>query len=233
MNKCLVMFSGGQDSATCLFWALQNYDYVETVKFDYNQRHKVELDVRQEFLDFLKNDFKDLHAKLGNDHAINATNLSELGETAMTAEIEIEFSKSGLPTTFVPGRNLYFFTMTSAIGYRRDIYNLVGGMCETDYSGYPDCRRTTMDNLEKTLSLGMDKEFKIITPLMWIDKANTWKMAQEIGDEKLVEGIKKYTHSCYKETDRNFMSGGMVAVNVPHVNCEVMVTNYGKNKRIK
>ena len=195
MNKCLVMFSGGQDSATCLFWALQNYDYVETVKFDYNQRHKVELDVRQEFLDFLKNDFKDLYAKLGNDHAINATNLSELGETAMTAEIEIEFSKSGLPTTFVPGRNLYFFTMTSAIGYRRDIYNLVGGMCETDYSGYPDCRRTTMDNLEKTLSLGMDKEFKIITPLMWIDKANTWKMAQEIGDEKLVEGIKKYTHS--------------------------------------
>ena len=181
------MFSGGQDSATCLFWALQNYDYVETVKFDYNQRHKVELDVRQEFLDFLKNDFKDLYAKLGNDHAINATNLSELGETAMTAEIEIEFSKSGLPTTFVPGRNLYFFTMTSAIGYRRDIYNLVGGMCETDYSGYPDCRRTTMDNLEKTLSLGMDKEFKIITPLMWIDKANTWKWLKKLEMKNLLK----------------------------------------------
>ena len=224
MNKCLVMFSGGQDSATCLFWALQNYDYVETVKFDYNQRHKVELDVRQEFLDFLKNDFKDLHAKLGNDHAINATNLSELGETAMTAEIEIEFSKSGLPTTFVPGRNLYFFTMTSAIGYRRDIYNLVGGMCETDYSGYPDCRRTTMDNLEKTLSLGMDKEFKIITPLMWIDKANTWKMAQEIGDEKLVEGIKKYTHSCYKGDRSKFHEWGYGCGECPA--CELRSNGY-------
>ena len=224
MNKCLVMFSGGQDSATCLFWALQNYDYVETVKFDYNQRHKVELDVRQEFLDFLKNDFKDLYAKLGNDHAINATNLSELGETAMTAEIEIEFSKSGLPTTFVPGRNLYFFTMTSAIGYRRDIYNLVGGMCETDYSGYPDCRRTTMDNLEKTLSLGMDKEFKIITPLMWIDKANTWKMAQEIGDEKLVEGIKIYTHSCYKGDRSKFHEWGYGCGECPA--CELRSNGY-------
>ena len=202
------MFSGGQDSATCLFWALENYDLVETIGFNYNQRHNVELEIRQEFIDFLANEFPNHYKKIGEDHKINATNLSEIGETAMTSDMEITFSESGLPTTFVPARNLYFFTLSSAIAYRRNISSLIGGMCETDYSGYPDCRRTTMDALQSALSLGMDKEIEIVTPLMWIDKENTWKMAYELGGDKLIEGIKKHTHTCYLGNRSQFNDWG-------------------------
>ena len=197
MNKAILMFSGGQDSATCLFWALEKFDLVETIGFDYNQRHNVELDVRDKFIQFLKEDFPDHFKKIGKDHKINAKNLSEIGDTAMTSEMEITFSENGLPSTFVPARNLYFFTLSSAIAYRRNISSLIGGMCETDYSGYPDCRRTTMDALQSALSLGMDKTIEIVTPLMWIDKENTWKMAHELGGDKLIEGIKNHTHTCY------------------------------------
>lgn len=197
MSKAILMFSGGQDSATCLFWALENYDLVETIGFNYNQRHNVELEIRKKFFEFLKEEFPNHYKKVGEDHFVNATNLSEIGDTAMTSEMEITFSESGLPTTFVPARNLYFFTLSSAIAYRRNISTLIGGMCETDYSGYPDCRRTTMDALQSALSLGMDKKVDIVTPLMWIDKENTWKMAFELGGEKLVDGIKKHTHTCY------------------------------------
>ena len=202
------MFSGGQDSATCLFWALENYDLVETIGFNYNQRHNVELEIRQEFINFLAKEFPNHYKKIGEDHKINATNLSEIGETAMTSDMEITFSESGLPTTFVPARNLYFFTLSSAIAYRRNISSLIGGMCETDYSGYPDCRRTTMDALQTALSLGMDKEIEIVTPLMWIDKENTWKMAYELGGDKLIEGIKKHTHTCYLGNRSQFNDWG-------------------------
>ena len=202
------MFSGGQDSATCLFWALENYDLVETIGFNYNQRHNVELEIRQEFINFLDRKFPNHYKKIGEDHKINATNLSEIGETAMTSDMEITFSESGLPTTFVPARNLYFFTLSSAIAYRRNISSLIGGMCETDYSGYPDCRRTTMDALQTALSLGMDKEIEIVTPLMWIDKENTWKMAYELGGDKLIEGIKKHTHTCYLGNRSQFNDWG-------------------------
>ena len=197
MKRSLVLFSGGQDSATCLFWALKNYDYVETIGFNYGQRHSIELEIRLEFIKELKKDFSDLTLKLGEDHLINATNLSSIGDTAMTSDIEIEMSISGLPNTFVPGRNLYFFTLASAVAYRRNLSLLVGGMCETDYSGYPDCRRETMDALQSTLSLGTDKAFEVITPLMWIDKAKTWEMALDLGGNKLVNIIKNYTHTCY------------------------------------
>ena len=197
MNKAILMFSGGQDSATCLFWALEKYDLVETIGFNYNQRHSVELEIRTQFVNFLENEYPNLFKKIGEDHKINATNLSEIGDTAMTSDMEITFSESGLPTTFVPARNLYFFTLSSAIAYRRNISTLIGGMCETDYSGYPDCRRTTMDALQSALSLGMDKTIKIVTPLMWIDKENTWKMAHDLGGDKLVDGVKKHTHTCY------------------------------------
>jgi 7-cyano-7-deazaguanine synthase len=197
MKKAILMFSGGQDSATCLFWALENYDLVETIGFNYNQRHNIELEIRKDFINFLAREFPNHYKKIGEDHEINAKNLSEIGETAMTSDMEITFSESGLPTTFVPARNLYFFTLSSAIAYRRNIPSLIGGMCETDYSGYPDCRRTTMDALQTALSLGMDKEIEIVTPLMWVDKENTWKMAYELGGEKLIEGIKMHTHTCY------------------------------------
>ena len=197
MKRSLVLLSGGQDSATCLFWALKNYDYVETIGFNYGQRHSIELEIRLEFIKELKKDFPDLSLKLGEDHLINATNLSSIGDTAMTSDIEIEMSSSGLPNTFVPGRNLYFFTLASAVAYRRNLSFLVGGMCETDYSGYPDCRRETMDALQSTLSLGTDKEFEVITPLMWIDKAKTWEMAVDLGGNKLINIIKNYTHTCY------------------------------------
>jgi len=208
MKKAILMFSGGQDSATCLFWALENYDLVETIGFNYNQRHNVELEIRQEFINFLANEFPNHYKKIGEDHKINATNLSEIGETAMTSDMEITFYESGLPTTFVPARNLYFFTLSSAIAYRRNISSLIGGMCETDYSGYPDCRRTTMDALQTALSLGMDKEIEIVTPLMWIDKENTWKMAYELGGDKLIEGIKKHTHTCYLGNRSQFNDWG-------------------------
>ena len=197
MNKAILMFSGGQDSATCLFWALENFDLVETVGFDYNQRHNIELEVRTEFIQFLKEEFPKHFNKIGKDHRINAKNLSEIGDTAMTSDMEITFLENGLPSTFVTARNLYFFTLSSAIAYRRNISKIIGGMCETDYSGYPDCRRTTMDALQSALSLGMDKSIEIVTPLMWVDKAHTWKMAHDLGGNKLIEGIKEYTHTCY------------------------------------
>ena len=197
MTTALVLFSGGQDSATCLAWAAENYDHVETIGFDYGQRHSVELEVRLEFLHHFRNLGSLSAEKIGNDHFIDARNLGSIGGTAMTEEIQIEFDDTDLPNTFVPGRNLYFFTLAAAVAYRRGISTLVGGMCETDFSGYPDCRRTTMNALETALSLGMDKIFSIVTPLMQIDKAKTWQMAEDLGGSELIDLIKDYTHTCY------------------------------------
>jgi 7-cyano-7-deazaguanine synthase len=196
-TTALVLFSGGQDSTTCLAWALERYDYVETVGFDYGQRHIVELDCRQEVLAAFRENFPSWRSRLGDDHLLDMTLLSKISDTAMTSDKIIEFSSKGLPNTFVPGRNLLFFTFAGALAYRRDLKFLVGGMCETDYSGYPDCRDNTLKSLQVTLSLGIDYPLTIETPLMWIDKEQTWKMAEEIGGRKLLEIVRENTHTCY------------------------------------
>jgi len=196
-DSALVLFSGGQDSATCLAWALAKFDQVETIGFDYGQRHRVELDVRQGFMARLRADFPAWGARLGEDHMLPLGVVGALGQTAMTADIEIATARDGLPNTFVPGRNILFFTAAAALAYRRGIRHLVGGMCETDYSGYPDCRDDTLKALQVTLGLGMATRFVIHTPLMWIDKAATWAMARDLGGDALVDLIGEHTHSCY------------------------------------
>jgi 7-cyano-7-deazaguanine synthase len=196
-TSALVLFSGGQDSATCLAWALDRYDTVETVGFDYGQRHKVELECRKSFLPRLREQFPAWRQKLGEDHLLDLGLLGRISDTALTAEKQIEFQKSGLPNTFVPGRNLMFFTLAAAIAYRRGLKALVGGMCETDYSGYPDCRDDTLKALQVALNLGLNARLVVDTPLMWIDKAQTWALAQRLGGEALVRLIRDQTHTCY------------------------------------
>ena len=196
-KSALVLFSGGQDSTTCLAWALDKFSHVETVAFNYNQRHVVELECRKVVLQNIRTQFPEWADKLGEDHLLDIPVLGSISDTALTQDREIEFSKSGLPTTFVPGRNLLFLTLASAIAYRRGIEVLVGGMCETDFSGYPDCRDETIKSQEKTLSLGLDYPLIIETPLMRIDKAATWKMANDIGGNRLINIIKNDTHTCY------------------------------------
>lgn len=198
MRSALVMFSGGQDSATCLAWALERYDTVETVGFDYGQRHKVELECRNVFIKELRAAFPAWDRKLGQDHFLDLGLLGKISDTALTVDKRIEFAESGLPNTFVPGRNLLFFTLAGAIAFRRGQKTLVGGMCETDYSGYPDCRDDTLKALQVTLNLGLDSRFVIETPLMWIDKAQTWALAEQLGGDKLVTLIRDKTHTCYE-----------------------------------
>jgi len=197
-KKALVLFSGGQDSATCLAWALDAFDLVETVGFAYGQRHAVELECRARFVDGLKRGFPAWVAKLGDDHMLDLSLIPALGQTALTSDAEIAMGKNGLPTTFVPGRNILFFTAAAALAYRRGIKHLVGGMCETDYSGYPDCRDDTLKSLQVSLNLGLDARLVIDTPLMWRDKAATWALARELGGQALVELIVEETHSCYR-----------------------------------
>ena len=196
-ERALVLFSGGQDSATCLAWALKTFAHVETAGFDYGQRHRVELDVRLQFIAALLGAIPEASAKLGADHRLDLSLVTQLGETAMTADRAIEMGANGLPTTFVPGRNLLFFTAAAALAYRRGIRHLVGGMCETDYSGYPDCRDDTLKALQAALSLGLDSRVTIHTPLMWLDKAATWGLAHDLGGEALVCLIRDKTHTCY------------------------------------
>lgn len=198
MSSALVMFSGGQDSATCLAWALDRYDAVETVAFDYGQRHKVELKCRNVFIDDLRTKFPAWDKKLGQDHFLDLGLLGKISDTALTADKRFEFAESGLPNTFVPGRNLLFFTLAGAIAFRRGQKALVGGMCETDYSGYPDCRDDTLKALQVALNLGLDSRFVIETPLMWIDKAQTWALADKLGGDTLVTLIRDKTHTCYE-----------------------------------
>lgn len=196
-SRALVLFSGGQDSATCLLWALDRFDHVETIGFDYRQRHSVELDVRIEFLAAVAKHFPGWAGKLGGDHLVDLGGLAALGDTAMTHEVEIQADEDGLPNTFVPGRNIVFFTFAAAFAYRRGCKHIIGGMCETDYSGYPDCRDDTIKSLQATLNLGMDARFVLHTPLMWIDKVGTWQLARELGGHKAEELITNCTHSCY------------------------------------
>jgi 7-cyano-7-deazaguanine synthase len=196
-EKALVLFSGGQDSATCLAWALAGFSSVETIGFDYGQRHRVELDCRTAVIARLRGEFPEWNERLGGDYVTDLHVLGEISDTALTSDTAIAFEQTGLPNTFVPGRNLLFFTFAAAVGYRRGARHLVGGMCETDYSGYPDCRDDTLKALQATLSLGMDRRFVIHTPLMWRDKAATWALAHALGGDALVELILEETHSCY------------------------------------
>ncbi|MCF8469611.1 MAG: 7-cyano-7-deazaguanine synthase QueC [Parvibaculum sp.] len=197
-TKALVLFSGGQDSTVCLAWALARYDEVETVGFDYGQAHAVELDCRARLREGLAAAFPHWATRLGADHMISLAELGRISDTALTREMEIEMGENGLPTTFVPGRNLLFFTYAAALGYRRGAKSFIGGMCETDYSGYPDCRADTIAALEHAISLGMDRDFALETPLMRIDKAGTWALAEELGGKALVDLILEESHSCYR-----------------------------------
>lgn len=196
-TTALVLFSGGQDSATCLAWALDRFDHVETVGFAYGQRHAVELACRAP----LRTGMAALHdwgARLGPDHMVPmAEGLDAIGDTALTGTAEIGMTAEGLPNTFVPGRNLLFLTYAAAIAFRRGLRHIVGGMCETDYSGYPDCRDDTIKALQVALNLGMDRRFVLHTPLMWRDKAQTWALAHELGGNALVDLIREQSHTCY------------------------------------
>ena len=196
-SSALVLFSGGQDSATCLAWALDRYEKVETIGFSYGQRHSIELKCRETFLSKLKDQFPHWNAKLDQDHLLDLSLLGQISDTALTQEKAIQLEKSGLPNTFVPGRNLLFLTFAAAVAYRRNLKIIVGGMCETDYSGYPDCRDDTIKALQVAISLGLDTRLVLETPLMWIDKAATWKLANELGSNELVELVKEDTHTCY------------------------------------
>lgn len=196
-GSALVLFSGGQDSATCLAWACDRFDTVETLGFAYGQRHAVELDVRpriRERIVALNTDWK---ARLGDDHVIKLDALAAISDSALTRDTAIEIADNGLPTTFVPGRNLIFFSFAGALAYRRGARHLVAGMCETDYSGYPDCRDDTVKAMQVALTLGLDKRLTIHTPLMWIDKADTFAMAEQLGGQALLDLIVEETHSCY------------------------------------
>lgn len=197
MDSALVLFSGGQDSTTCLAWALERYARVETIGFDYGQRHAIELTVRPTVLQKLRGFSPEWDSSLGEDHMIDLSLISKISDTALTSNVEIAMLENGLPNTFVPGRNLLFMTVAATVAYRRGLTVLVGGMCETDFSGYPDCRDDTMKALQVALNLGMATNLKVETPLMWIDKAQTWKMAQDLGGTALVDLILSETHTCY------------------------------------
>lgn len=196
-TTALVLFSGGQDSATCLAFALQKYGRVETVGFDYRQRHSIELQQRRTVLAELRASFPQWQERLGEDHVLDLGVLRQVSDTSLTRDTEFRMGQAGLPNTFVPGRNLLFLTLAAAIAYRRGLDVIIAGVCETDYSGYPDCRDDTIKAMQVALSLGMDRRFLLETPLMWIDKADTWRMAQQLGGEPLVELIREHTHTCY------------------------------------
>jgi protein ExsB len=197
VGAALVLFSGGQDSTTCLAWALEHFERVETLGFNYGQRHQVELICREKLLTTMKA-FKPAWAeRLGEDHLLDMGLLGQISDCALTQEQAIAFAQNGVPNTFVPGRNLLFFTFAATVAYRRGIKTLVGGMCETDYSGYADCRDNTLKSLQVTLSLGLDQPVVIETPLMWLTKAQTWSLAESLGGEALVDLIRWDTHTCY------------------------------------
>ncbi len=196
-RRALVLFSGGQDSTACLAWALQRFAQVETVGFDYGQRHRVELDCRITVIARLRQQFPEWAARLGPDHLLDLNVLGQISSSALTDARAIELDANGLPNTFVPARNLMFFTLAAALAFRRSLNVLVGGMCETDYSGYPDCRDNTLKALQVAISLGLDAPMTIETPLMWLNKAQTWALAEQLGGAALVALTVEHTHTCY------------------------------------
>jgi len=209
MNKrALVLFSGGQDSTTCLAWALHRHDHVETIGFHYGQRHAVEMQCRTPVFEQMRSRFPQWVEKLGADHVLDLSLLGQVSDTALTQEREIALQANGLPSTFVPGRNILFLTFAAALAYRRDLAVLVGGMCETDFSGYPDCRDNTIKALQLALSLGLAIPLAIETPLMWLDKAATWRLAQDLGGDDFVDLIVEHTHTCYLGNRQNRQEWG-------------------------
>ena len=196
-RRALVLFSGGQDSTACLAWALQRFAQVETVGFDYGQRHRVELECRISVIAHLRQKFPEWAARLGPDHLLDLNVLGQISSSALTDARAIDFDATGLPNTFVPARNLMFFTLAAALAYRRSLNVLVGGMCETDYSGYPDCRDNSLKALQVAISLGLDAPMTIETPLMWLNKAQTWALAEQLGGAALVALTVEHTHTCY------------------------------------
>jgi 7-cyano-7-deazaguanine synthase len=196
-DGALVLFSGGQDSTTCLAWALDRFGRVETLGFDYGQRHRVELDGRAHLRAEMARMVPAWAGRLGPDHTLALDALGQISETALTREAEIAFDTEGLPNTFVPGRNLVFLTFAAALAYRRGLGHIVGGMCETDYSGYPDCRDDTVKAMQVALNLGMARRFVLETPLMWLDKADTWRLAERLGGAGFVDLVVEATHTCY------------------------------------
>jgi len=196
-RTALVVFSGGQDSTVCLAWALQRYRHVETIGFDYGQRHRVELDCRVQVRQQIAEHFPQWAGKLGEDHLLDLGLLGQISDTAMTSERAIEMQANGLPNTFVPGRNLLFLNFAASVAYRRGASVLVGGMCETDFSGYPDCRDNTLKALQVAMSLGLDSPMTVETPLMWLTKAQTWALSHDLGGDALNDLIVEHTHTCY------------------------------------
>ena len=215
MDKALVLFPGGQDSTVCLAWALDRFDEVETIGLAYGQKHRIELDVRPNVLAALRSAFPAWGEKLGADHMVEIEALGRMSDTALTRDAAIRFEANGLPNTFVPGRNLVFRTFAAAAAYRRGSKRLVIGVCETDYSGYPDCRDDTMKAMQIALNLGMDSRFVVETPLMWIDKAETWRLAERLGGAALVEIVRLKTHSCYHGDRQRLTTGATAAANAP------------------
>lgn len=197
IKKALVLFSGGQDSTVCLAWALSRFEQVETIGFDYGQRHRIELECRLKVIEHMRQAFPQWDSKLGEDRVIDLGWLGQISDCALTEERQIELSENGLPNTFVPGRNLVFFLISSAVAYRRGLGALVGGMCQTDYSGYPDCREDTLKALQVSTNLGMASHFRFETPLMWIDKTETFELGYQLGGQKLLDIIRTETHTCY------------------------------------
>jgi 7-cyano-7-deazaguanine synthase len=225
MSGALVLLSGGQDSATCLAWALAQYARVETIGFDYGQRHRNELEARNRVLQGFRSKFSDWAVRLGPDHVLDLRVLGQISETALTRDCDIVAGGKGLPNTFVPGRNLIFLTFAAAVAYRQDLKHIVSGVCETDYSGYPDCRDDTIKALQVTLNLGMEQRFVLDTPLMWIDKAQTWRLAERLGGPDLVELIRTETLSCYRGDTQNMHVWGYGCGACPA--CDLRAKGYG------
>lgn len=225
-EKALIMFSGGQDSATCLAWACRHFAYVETVGFDYGQRHSIEMMSRETVLFEMRKQFPHWADKIGKDHIVDLSALGQISETSLTRDVEITISETGLPNTFVPGRNLIFLNFAAALGFRRGLTTLIGGMCEADFSGYPDCRKETLDAQMKAISLGMDRPYRLETPLMNVSKAGAWEMANELGGDALVELILEHTHSCYMGTRGERHSWGYGCGTCPA--CELRAKGWSK-----
>ena len=225
-NSAIVLFSGGQDSTVSLLWACINFQHVETIGFDYNQRHLIELECRKTIIKKIRNISIKYNNILGEDHLIDIQSLGSLSETSLTRDSEIIIEENGLPNTFVPGRNLLFFIMASALGWRRNIFNLVGGMCDTDYSGYPDCRRETIEAQAKALSLGLDKKVLIHTPLMDMDKTDIWDFSYRLGGNSFQKIITEETHSCYIGDRLTLHSWGYGCDNCPA--CQLRKDGYNR-----
>jgi len=225
-TSALVLFSGGQDSATCLAWALERYERVETIGFDYGQRHAVEMQARQTVREQMVNVLPQWAGRLGPDHVVDLTGFGAIGETAMTTDRAIEADARGLPNTFVPGRNLIFLVAAAALADRRGLEVLVGGMCETDFSGYPDCRNDTIQAMSQALTLGLAKPSPIETPLMFLTKAETWALAERIGGQALVQMIVEASHTCYLGDRTHRHDWGYGCGSCPA--CELRAAGYGE-----